>query len=452
MDNQRNKGVLLAPLRAKDYTIIGGVSKIELVRVVENWEQYLPETEKQYSTKVDFLDCVTMSGPDHCIATQLNYLLKTNQLSDEAVNFFQDEGYIKNGLFSLSSRFNAKMNGTDKLKGQYLYAAADHVKNEGILPEMDWPTTDDMSWDEFYKEIPQPLKDKAKKSKLYIDIKYQFVNDDQIPTQIKIAPIQIATQICPGWDSGNVVQKCSGLPLAHATMLYGYDANGNFKDFDHYWPYKQILEKNYELPHNLQYVVKTKNLLQKGMRGKNVVALQDALRKLGYNIPSPGIFGPLTQVDVIDFQKKHGLAPDGIVGPETTKKINDMLGIKKTLLDAIIAVESNGDDFAEGDTNLTNHAYGCLQIRQGVCDDVNKKYGTLFLAENCLGNRKYSIEIWEKYWTVYPLIKNDEDRAKTWNGGPGWKQIYFLQNKTDDQIRYCKNLDNYWNKVRSLLY
>lgn len=156
-----------------------------------------------------------------------------------------------------------------------------------------------------------------------------------------------------------------------------------------------------------------------------------------------GSFGPKTLEVLTNFQKSRGLVADGICGIKTWSELKKNL----TLLDVIIKVESNGNDFVEGDLTLTNHAYGCLQIRQGVCDDINQKFGTTYKARDCLGNRALSIEIWNKYWLVYPEKITDEDKSKTWNGGPGWKQFYGKPGKE----AYTKNLDIYWGKVKSLL-
>lgn len=446
-----NHGVLVQERKPTDY-ILGSVTGISTIRIVKDWSIYLPAFESQRNSVVDFLDCVSMAGPDHSIAMQLNYLLFTNQLSDEALNFFHNGGYIVDGIFSLSARFNAKMNGTDTLKGQYLTAAAEDVRKNGFLPERDLPTTDSMSWNEFYKDIPQSLKDKAKKALWYVSIQYQFIPADEIANALKAAPVQIATAVCPGWDQGTLVPKCTGRQIQHSTVLYGQDTSGNWLNLDQYPPYTQKLAHDYELPHNLQYIVSMKPMaLRKGMQGVNVLALQENLNKLGFKLETDSFFGPITEKAVISIQNKMGLVADGIYGTKTNEKLLKLIGNPKTILEAIIEVESGGNDNAHGDTHLKDNAYGCLQIRQGVCDDVNRKFGTKFKSQDCLGNRSVSLDIWDKYWKVYPLITTNEDRSRTWNGGPGWKKIYFKANKNPDEIKYCSNIDMYWEKVKKLL-
>lgn len=99
------------------------------------------------------------------------------------------------------------------------------------------------------------------------------------------------------------------------------------------------------------------------------------------------------------------------------------------LVDALIQVESGGDDSAVGDKNLQDKAYGCLQIRQPCVDDVNRAYGTNYRAEDCCNDRVLSIKIYELYIRLYATKTRlgreptDEDRARIWNGGPnGWKK------------------------------
>lgn len=66
-----------------------------------------------------------------------------------------------------------------------------------------------------------------------------------------------------------------------------------------------------------------------GDRGTAVVTLQKALTRLKLDVGKPdGIFGSATQAAVIQFQKAHGLKPDGIVGPVTAAKLNAALAAR----------------------------------------------------------------------------------------------------------------------------
>ncbi len=326
MDKDKNLGVLIAPPRLTDY-ICGSATEIQPMRTINDWSIYLPIQEVQYSKSTDFLECTTMSA-GHSIEMQLNYLLFTKQLSDEALNFFHNNNFIQDGVFHISKRFNAKMNGTDKTKGQYLNIAGDHFRSDGFVPDRLWPANENMTWKEFYAEIPQAIINFGKQALWFIEPKYQWIGKEKITPLLKVSPIQIATQVCPGWDSGNIVKKCSGQPIQHATVLYGQDSGFNWLNFDHYPPYMQKLASDYELPSNMQYIVTVKPItLRKGMQGLNVLTLQDDLQKLGYTLVNDSFFGNATETIIKNFQLKYGLTPDGIAGPKTLTKIVELLSL-----------------------------------------------------------------------------------------------------------------------------
>ncbi|MDM8516003.1 caspase family protein [Desulfobacterales bacterium HSG16] len=56
-------------------------------------------------------------------------------------------------------------------------------------------------------------------------------------------------------------------------------------------------------------------LTQPNMRGNDVMEMQGALRKAGYDMEPDGCFGPYTRIVVMKFQRRNGLLEDGIVGP-----------------------------------------------------------------------------------------------------------------------------------------
>ncbi|MBU9720845.1 MULTISPECIES: N-acetylmuramoyl-L-alanine amidase [Bacillaceae] len=68
--------------------------------------------------------------------------------------------------------------------------------------------------------------------------------------------------------------------------------------------------------------------LRRGDRGEQVRRLQESLMEAGQSLPrygADGIFGSETENGVLEFQRKHGLAVDGIAGPETLQKLREVL-------------------------------------------------------------------------------------------------------------------------------
>ena len=65
-------------------------------------------------------------------------------------------------------------------------------------------------------------------------------------------------------------------------------------------------------------------LLRRGDRGNDVKALQRALRAIGYDLEIDGIFGRITMECVKSFQGANGLDRDGVVGPLTWGKLQEV--------------------------------------------------------------------------------------------------------------------------------
>ena len=117
------------------------------------------------------------------------------------------------------------------------------------------------------------------------------------------------------------------------------------------------------------------------------------------------------------------------------------------LLEAMIIVESNGNDSCIGDRNLGRPSVGCLQIRPIMVREVNrilrkqkiKKKYTL----NDRYSRKKSIEMFYIWRDYHHSEDSDEVIARCWNGGPkGWK-------KKSTRYYWIKVVkERYWLKVK----
>ena len=83
-------------------------------------------------------------------------------------------------------------------------------------------------------------------------------------------------------------------------------------------------------------------VLKLGSRGNEVKVLQEKL-----NLKADGIFGPLTEEAVKDFQRSNGLEVDGIVGANTLPKLNLSVN-KRTIKELIVhcSATPEGKDYS----------------------------------------------------------------------------------------------------------
>lgn len=132
------------------------------------------------------------------------------------------------------------------------------------------------------------------------------------------------------------------------------------------------------------------------------------------------------------FEEKLDLEP---------KPIADLVEPIDHLIEAMIMVESGGNDSAVGDTHLGEPSIGVLQIRPIMVREVNrllKKMGSdeKYKLKDRF-NRDKSIEMFKVWYTYYHEDSEFEAIARSWNGGP----------KGPHNSRTI----HYWNKVQSQL-
>lgn len=231
IQESKNSGVLIREANETDWM----AGAIGFQEICNDWTPYLPSGERQIFRFFDSMACVTFSVLNS-IETQLNFRIKTGQMSVGSLQWLNAQGYLENGMVELSDRFTAKMSGTTH-QGNYFGNVWDSIRNHGVIPEKDWPASQDFVWETYYAEIPQNLKDKGQEFLKRFNTQYEIVINNGTQTNpvlnTKQAPIQIATMVCGDW--GEKTHGC-GCGSQHATMLYKDN-----KIFDSYDPYNKEL-------------------------------------------------------------------------------------------------------------------------------------------------------------------------------------------------------------------
>lgn len=136
----------------------------------------------------------------------------------------------------------------------------------------------------------------------------------------------------PKNDVGAYNKTSSLKPSPQIAVAWQYSSKGNVAgiqtrvdlDVDYDGVVSLIANTPKENKNDNPYPVPTRNL-KLNSKGTDVRWLQYELNKHGANLKIDGIFGQLTKLSVLLFQKDHNLKQDGIVGKNTLGALNNCL-------------------------------------------------------------------------------------------------------------------------------
>lgn len=130
--------------------------------------------------------------------------------------------------------------------------------------------------------------------------------------------------------------------------------------------------------------------LKRGSKGNKVKELQTKLNKVGNNLVVDGSFGSATEKAVKAFQKKYGLTVDGIAGPNTIKKLDEVIASNKAVATVTLKKGSKGENVKTLQRNLNEVMNTDIKvdgdfgtITETTVKAFQKKYG--LVVDGCYG-------------------------------------------------------------------
>lgn len=233
-------GFLKSEIKKEDY-VFGGETKLssKVVKTNGQWLEYLPKNEVQHAIerwKFDSLGCVSFSLLN-CL--EIQYLFKygiQKNYSDKFLTVSSDTTIYGNTGEKVAEAFRKK---GVVLEEAYPFVAKDQ-DGDGDYDRAD-----------FFKEIPNDIKLKAKEWLEENDFYHEWINiglEDLKKEALKLAPLQIYIRYASQSkaDSSGVIQW-DGKSVDHATTLVGYEYGKFWYIFDTYSPFLKKIAWDYPI-------------------------------------------------------------------------------------------------------------------------------------------------------------------------------------------------------------
>lgn len=375
LEANQNTGFIAVDPVPGDFIAGGETAILETpINAGANWTPSVPTFEDQLAKTtaptVDTNACVTFAAVQSC-ETRGDYQITNGLWDAESIQWLRDNGYFDaNGKLSFSKRFTANMSGTDPAVGNTMPAVWASIRHDGLVATADYPmpvaeiealgpnASPSEVWAVYYRKPLQAVIDKGIVFAARFPALYEWTTTPATPSSpaqlsayLQVAPLQIATAVCPPWNTSALIQAC-GPGTAHSTLLLNV-APAEYDILDHYNPFIKHFAINYNItygmrgilvpatqaptpPATFQYTF-TKQLTfgDPSNDATELHALQKALQHLesapGVPYMKVGVFGPFgpqTESALGRFQTDHGVpdAPQGHdFGPKTRVVMNALL-------------------------------------------------------------------------------------------------------------------------------
>ncbi len=139
--------------------------------------------------------------------------------------------------------------------------------------------------------------------------------------ELAAEPVTSLVIACEYWTDRKINRHCDQDDLIRVTKAVNGGLNGLEDRRRYLGKAKTALARVEALGHAANAKTNSRPVLRRGLKGSQVVVLQELLRKKGYLVAIDGDFGPATETIVRQFQKNKKLGVDGIVGAKTWKAL-----------------------------------------------------------------------------------------------------------------------------------
>lgn len=353
---QINTGLIIEQ-KESDF-ILGANSPIghEKRNLTRDWRLFRSRAERQTYKNTDAMNCVSQYATNNWEA-QANWMFENNLWPEDALSFWNNNGYLIDGKFEISERFTAKLSGTTRV-GNTFQNVLDSIRKDGVVPEIKWPAQghpniDTFNWEKYYESIPDELISLGKESLKYFSMAYERIDagtqlqkKEVIRYALEHAPVGFAIATCNPW--GARVPVCYQ-NANHAVTCDAFETS--YIVWDSYEPFEKFLEPGYEIHYAVKAVlypvkrnepVKPPQVLDKdivfGQVGLEVVKLRDALNKLGwtnnitsmeYNRELAGVVFRFQLANLRTYLEMILSLKGRRVGPRTREELNRLLSLRK---------------------------------------------------------------------------------------------------------------------------
>ncbi len=261
--------------REKDWRF-GGVSGVtkHVLREDGDYTAFLPEKELQKST-LETMACVNFS----------------------ALNVLETIAKVYGIHLNLSDRFTAKMSGTTK-RGNSFYNVGESIRTDGVVDEAIWPfdrANKNLTWEEYYAEIPEQVRKLAKEFLVDYDINYEWVTPDKFEEALKYGPLQVGVYAWPKPLANGMYNEGGTDTRNHAVMLFNKPPEF-YEIYDSYDKVVKHLVPTYKFRSGVQYSINPKAELPMMIENDILVQEVEKSGSFGLHLNGKILLGPVDEI------------------------------------------------------------------------------------------------------------------------------------------------------------